>query len=87
MSYAQQRRRCVDGVGRFDTLRRRYVVSQGAGRWLVANGRQYLNFSNDYLGLMHRIIRARQQAATRFGVGSGGSGHIKGYSVAHRAEE
>ncbi|EIQ5669562.1 8-amino-7-oxononanoate synthase, partial [Salmonella enterica subsp. enterica serovar Typhi] len=34
-----------------DTLRRRYVVSQGAGRWLVANGRQYLNFSsNDYLG-------------------------------------
>lgn len=51
-----------------DTLRRRYVVSQGAGRWLVANGRQYLNFSsNDYLGLSQhpQIIRARQQAATR----------------------
>ncbi|EBQ2071350.1 8-amino-7-oxononanoate synthase, partial [Salmonella enterica] len=68
-----------------DTLRRRYVVSQGAGRWLVANGRQYLNFSsNDYLGLSQhpQIIRAWQQAATRFGVGSGGSGHISGYSVA-----
>ncbi|VEA40586.1 8-amino-7-oxononanoate synthase [Salmonella enterica subsp. enterica] len=47
-----------------DTLRRRYVVSQGAGRWLVANGRQYLNFSsNDYLGLSQhpQIIRAWQQ--------------------------
>ncbi len=45
-----------------DTLRRRYVVSQGAGRWLVANGRQYLNFSsNDYLGLSQhpQIIRER----------------------------
>ncbi|EAB9336350.1 8-amino-7-oxononanoate synthase [Salmonella enterica subsp. enterica serovar Kiambu] len=73
-----------------DTLRRRYVVSQGAGRWLVANGRQYLNFSsNDYLGLSQhpQIIRAWQQAATRFGVGSGGSGHISGYSVAHQALE
>ena len=68
-----------------DTLRRRYVVSQGAGRWLVANGRQYLNFSsNDYLGLSQhpQIIRAWQQAATRFGVGSGGAGPISGFFVA-----
>ncbi|MDT7456446.1 8-amino-7-oxononanoate synthase [Citrobacter koseri] len=73
-----------------DALRRRYAVTQGAGRWLVANERQYLNFSsNDYLGLSHhpQIIRAWQQGAERFGVGSGGSGHASGYSVAHQALE
>ncbi|HCR9750154.1 TPA: 8-amino-7-oxononanoate synthase [Citrobacter koseri] len=73
-----------------DALRRRCAVVQGAGRWLVANERQYLNFSsNDYLGLSHhpQIIRAWQQGAERFGVGSGGSGHVSGYSVAHQALE
>lgn len=47
-----------------DALRRRYPVAQGAGRWLVADDCQYLNFSsNDYLGLSHhpQIIRAWQQ--------------------------
>ncbi|EFG7975568.1 8-amino-7-oxononanoate synthase [Escherichia coli] len=73
-----------------DALRRRYPVAQGAGRWLVADDRQYLNFSsNDYLGLSHhpQIIRAWQQGAEQFGVGSGGSGHVSGYSVAHQALE
>lgn len=38
-----------------DALRRRYPVAQGAGRWLVADDCQYLNFSsNDYLGLRDR---------------------------------
>lgn len=75
---------------RADTLRQRYAVTQGAGRWLQADGRQYLNFSsNDYLGLSHhpQIICAWQQGAERFGVGSGGSGHVSGYSVAHQALE
>lgn len=70
-----------------DALRRRYPVAQGAGRWLVADDCQYLNFSsNDYLGLSHhpQIIRAWQQGADQFGVGSGGSGHVSGYSVAHQ---
>lgn len=61
-----------------------------AGRWLVADDRQYLNFScNDYLGLSHHpdIIRAWKQGAEQFGVGSGGSGHVSGYSVAHQALE
>ena len=75
---------------RADALRRRYAVTQGAGRWLQADGRQYLNFSsNDYLGLSHhpQIICAWQQGAERFGVGSGGSGHVSGYSIAHQALE
>lgn len=73
-----------------DALRRRYPVAQGAGRWLVADDCQYLNFSsNDYLGLSHhpQIIRAWQQGADQFGVGSGGSGHVSGYSVAHQVLE
>ena len=73
-----------------DTLRRRYAVSQGAGRWLEANDQRYLNFSsNDYLGLSHHphIVRAWQQGAERFGVGSGGSGHVSGYSIAHQQLE
>ncbi|MEG0955255.1 MAG: 8-amino-7-oxononanoate synthase [Citrobacter sp.] len=73
-----------------DALRRRHAVTQGAGRWLQADGRQYLNFSsNDYLGLSHhpQIVCAWQQGADRFGVGSGGSGHVSGYSIAHQALE
>lgn len=68
-------------------LRRRQVVTQGAGRWLVAEEKRYLNFaSNDYLGLSQhpQVIAAWQQGAARFGVGSGGSGHVSGYSCAHQ---
>ena len=75
---------------RADAWRRRYAVTQGAGRWLQAGGRQYLNFSsNDYLGLSQHpaIIRAWQQGAERYGVGSGGSGHVSGYTTAHQALE
>ena len=73
-----------------DTLRRRYAVARGAGRWLEVNDQRYLNFSsNDYLGLSDhpRIVRAWQQGAERFGVGSGGSGHVSGYSIAHQQLE
>ncbi len=56
----------------------------------MVDDRQYLNFSsNDYLGLSHHpdIIRAWKQGAEQFGVGSGGSGHVSGYSMAHQALE
>ncbi|POP46019.1 8-amino-7-oxononanoate synthase [Superficieibacter electus] len=71
-------------------LRRRQAVAQGAGRWLMAEGQRYLNFSsNDYLGLSQhpQVIAAWQQGAAQFGVGSGGSGHVSGYSCAHQQFE
>lgn len=62
-------------------------VNEGAnGRWLQADGRHYLNFaSNDYLGLSQdaAVIAALQQGAQHYGVGSGGSGHVTGYSQPH----
>ncbi len=70
-----------------EAFRVRRVVENGAGRFLTREGRQFCNFSsNDYLGLSQHpsIIRAWQQGAERFGVGSGGSGHVSGYTTAHQ---
>lgn len=70
-----------------DAFRSRQCVSRGAGRWLEQDARRYLNFSgNDYLGLSQHpaIIGAWQQGAEQYGVGSGGSGHVSGYTHAHR---
>lgn len=73
-----------------DAFRRRLPVSHGAGRWLVQGERRWLNFSsNDYLGLSQhpQIVAAWQQGAERYGTGSGGSGHVTGYSEAHQQFE
>ncbi|WP_200794677.1 8-amino-7-oxononanoate synthase [Klebsiella oxytoca] len=73
-----------------DALRRRLPATQGAGRWLIREGQRWLNFSsNDYLGLSQHptIVKAWQQGAERYGVGSGGSGHVSGYSEAHHVLE
>jgi len=73
-----------------DALRTRRVVEQGAGRWLTLGDSRYCNFSsNDYLGLSQHpaIVRAWQQGAEQYGVGSGGSGHVSGYTRAHHALE
>ena len=73
MSWQEKINAALDARRAADALRRRYPVAQGAGRWLVADDRQYLNFSsNDYLGLSHhpQIIRAWQQGAEQFGIGS-----------------
>ncbi|EMH4161959.1 8-amino-7-oxononanoate synthase [Pluralibacter gergoviae] len=73
-----------------DAFRLRRPVSQGAGRWLTQGDGRWLNFSgNDYLGLSQHplLVEAWQQGAARYGVGSGGSGHITGYSEAHAGLE
>ncbi|AMO48622.1 8-amino-7-oxononanoate synthase [Kosakonia oryzendophytica] len=73
-----------------DALRTRYPVAQGAGRWLTVGEQRFCNFSsNDYLGLSQHpwVVHAWQQGAERYGVGSGGSGHVSGHTVAHQALE
>lgn len=73
-----------------EAFRVRTVVEGGAGRFLVRDQRQFCNFSsNDYLGLSQHpaIVRAWQKGAERYGVGSGGSGHVSGYTTAHHALE
>ncbi|HEY1846565.1 MAG TPA: 8-amino-7-oxononanoate synthase [Buttiauxella sp.] len=73
-----------------DSFRIRRVNERGCGRQLVSGGQSYLNFSsNDYLGLSQHpdIVRAWQKGAEEYGVGSGGSGHVTGYSLAHQQLE
>ncbi|CAH6635425.1 8-amino-7-oxononanoate synthase [Pseudocitrobacter vendiensis] len=70
-----------------DALRHRVPLAQGAGRWLEYEGQRYRNFSsNDYLGMSQhpQVIHAWQQGAEQYGTGSGGSGHVTGFSHAHR---
>ncbi len=90
MTWQQRIDRALDERRAADALRLRLPVTHGAGRWLAREGGRWLNFSsNDYLGLSQHpaIIAAWQQGAERYGVGSGGSGHVSGYSEAHRALE
>ncbi len=73
-----------------DAFRRRVPLAQGAGPWLECEGQRYRNFSsNDYLGMSQhpKVIRAWQQGAEQYGTGSGGSGHVTGFSHAHRELE
>lgn len=67
--------------------RKRKVIKQADGRFLITtSGEKYLNFSgNDYLGISQHtdVIKAWQQGADEYGVGSGGSGHITGFTQAH----
>lgn len=73
-----------------DSFRTREANEQGSGRFLTRSGKRYLNFSsNDYLGLSQhpQLIRAWQEGAAKYGVGSGGSGHVTGFSVAHQQLE
>jgi 8-amino-7-oxononanoate synthase len=66
-------------------------VSEGAqGPRLRMDGRELLTFcSNDYLGLANHpdVIRALQQGAETYGVGSGAAHLVTGHSNAHHALE
>ena len=56
-------------AGLFNRIR---TISSPQGAWLVVDGKKSLNFcSNNYLGLANhpRLVKAAQEAVTRYGVG------------------
>lgn len=68
----------------------RKEVSQRDIVYSYFNGRKHLSFcSNDYLGLSQdiRVINAFKQGADQYGVGSGASAMISGYTTSHRELE
>lgn len=70
--------------------RTRRVLESPQGAEVVVEGRRYLSFcSNDYLGLANHpdVIRAMQQGAAEYGVGSGAAHLVSGHSAAHHALE
>ncbi len=70
--------------------RTRRILQSPQGAEVTLDGRRYLSFcSNDYLGLANhpQIIKALQDGAARYGVGSGASHLVTGHSAAHHALE
>lgn len=64
-------------------------VIPGTGALAWYEGQPVLHFADDYLGLTQHpaIIEAFKQGVDRYGVGSGASQVVSGYTPAHRALE
>lgn len=70
--------------------RTRRILESAQGPEVVIEGKRYLAFcSNDYLGLAAHpeVVKAFQEAARRFGVGSGASHLVIGHHAAHHVLE
>ncbi|OGO95740.1 MAG: 8-amino-7-oxononanoate synthase [Coxiella sp. RIFCSPHIGHO2_12_FULL_44_14] len=70
--------------------RTRYVIAHRQGTMVEREEHRYVSFSsNDYLGLAEHpeVVRALQQGAERYGVGSSASAMISGYTRAHEILE
>ncbi|WP_416304938.1 8-amino-7-oxononanoate synthase [Neptunicella sp. SCSIO 80796] len=76
---------------RSDSLyRQRQSITALSATGITVEGRPYINFaSNDYLGLAQsdQLKQAWQDATELWGVGSGASPLVTGYSAAHQALE
>ena len=89
MSWQQRITTALNERRAADALRTR-IVGESDATGFIHQGRRYRNFSgNDYLGLSRHpaIVEAWQQGAQRYGVGSGGSGHVTGFHQAHHQLE
>lgn len=89
MSWQQRITTALNERRAADALRTR-IVGESDATAFIHQGRRYRNFSgNDYLGLSRHpaIVEAWQQGAQRYGVGSGGSGHVTGFHQAHHQLE
>jgi 8-amino-7-oxononanoate synthase len=70
--------------------RQRRILDSPQDIEVVIDGKQFLSFSsNDYLGLANdaRVCQAAKNAISNYGVGSGASQLISGYSTLHAALE
>ncbi len=82
--------RALDTRQRESRYRRRKTLQSPQGVEVMVGGKKCLGFSsNDYLGLANHtsVITAFQQAANRYGVGSGASHLVSGHSAEHQALE
>ena len=80
----------LDARQRQSRYRRRKTLQSPQGVEVLVDGKRCLGFSsNDYLGLANHpsVIAAFQQAANRYGVGSGASHLVSGHSAEHQALE
>ena len=71
-------------------FRERRLLQSAQGVEIDVDGESLLAFcSNDYLGLAAdaRVVKAMQQGATQYGVGSGASHLVTGHSTPHHALE
>lgn len=76
----------LSGLKEAGLFRQRKVVESAQAARITLHGRVALNFcSNDYLGLANNpaVVKSFQQAAEKYGVGSGSSPLICGRSTAH----
>ncbi|MBJ3816586.1 8-amino-7-oxononanoate synthase [Shimwellia pseudoproteus] len=90
MNWQQRIDRALEARRAAQALRGRTALQPLPGGRIGYQGKIWLNAaSNDYLGLSHHpaVIRAWQQGACEYGVGSAGSGHVTGYSPAHQGLE
>ena len=77
-------------LGESQSLRTRRTLNGPQGVQVTLDDSDYLSFcSNDYLGLANdpRIITAATEALQQYGVGSGASQMISGYSAQHASFE
>lgn len=89
MSWQQRITTALDERRAANALRTR-ILGESDATGFIHQGQRYRNFSgNDYLGLSRHpaIVEAWRQGAQRYGVGSGGSGHVTGFHQAHHRLE
>lgn len=89
MSWQQRIAAALDERRAANAFRTR-MVGESDVTGFIHQGQRYHNFSgNDYLGLSRHpaLVEAWRQGAQRYGVGSGGSGHVTGFHQAHHQLE
>jgi glycine C-acetyltransferase len=83
LSWIKEELDTLQQAGLFNRIR---TISSAQGAWLVVDGKKSLNFcSNNYLGLANhpRLVKAAQEAVSRYGVGPAAVRSIAGTMELH----